>query len=171
MSEHCETECPRCGEPAVGTRFCPSCGLKIGTPPEMATPPPWEIHDVSLEAAGPPLEDVHTPQVVAASVPLVEAPLPDWWEVRDDDHVPGEASVDAVSEVSFASDQELGEATVDSPPVDPGDDAEPVSQHHVSRPAAEPWTAPRSRSRRVAFLCLAALIALVVLVPVRRLRR
>jgi zinc-ribbon domain len=212
MSEHGATECPRCGEPAVGTRFCPSCGLKLGSSPEMPTRPAWEVRDVSVEAFAPPqedmapppediapplhdmapvLEDVPTPPVVAASTPVVEAQPPDWWETRDADPAPGEPPLDAVPGVIFAIDEERNEPDgeippvdfravnfppvdfppVDFPPVDSADEAQPAPLHHMSRPVAEPWTPPRSRGRRVAFLCLVALLALVVFVPTRRARR
>jgi hypothetical protein len=212
MSEQGETECPRCGEPAVGTRFCPSCGLKLlGSSPVMQAPPAWEVNEVSTEPAGPPLADLRIPAVVPASIPVVESRPPDWWAIRDADDAPGKPSVDVVPEpvvdvvpepvvdavpepvvdavpepvvdavpepvvdtepeLTFAPAPELSEPTVETPRGHPEDDTERVTQHHVPRPMAEPWTPPRSRGRRVAFLCLAALIALVVFVPGRRLHR
>ncbi len=199
MNEYGETVCARCGE-AVGTRFCPSCGLKIESAPEMPARPAWEVRDVTPKVDYGPLEEVPSAHGVAAAVPAVEAPpLPDWWEVRDaapevaqgsledvgldqasghesngvGDDLPDEAFVDPMPEVTFASAEPLAEPTVESPSVDPvpaRDDAQPGLRHHVSPPVAEPWTDHRPRSRRVAVLCLAVLI-LVLLVPARRLRR
>lgn len=199
MNEHGETVCARCGE-AVGTRFCPSCGLKIESSPETPARPAWEVRDTTPEVDYGPLEDVPSAHVVAAAVPAVEAPsLPDWWELRDagpevaqgslDDvglgqassvesngvgeGLPDDAFVDPMPEVTFASDQPLTEPTVESPSVDPApprDEPQPDLRHHASPPVAEPWTDHRSHSRRMAVLCLALLIV-VLFLPARRLRR
>ena len=174
MTEH-ERDCPRCGEPAHDHRFCPSCGLNIASLSEMPTRTEWQDRDASDAIAQGPREAVWSGQGLSA----VESN-------GVGDHIPGETSAASVSEIESdrppaedataegPAEDNTAESASESVLVDPvplRDDAQPGMQHDRSRSVVGLWIARRSRSQRVAFLCLAAVIGLVVVLTSRDLRR
>ena len=54
MTEHVETACPRCGEAAADYRFCPFCGLNLGSMSEVPGHE-WETGYGSQQPADKPL--------------------------------------------------------------------------------------------------------------------
>lgn len=86
MTEHVETACPRCGEAAADYRFCPFCGLNLGSMSEVPGHE-WETGYGSQQPADEPLQ------------------LPTFAEAAGSngasEHIADEASATAVPEIGF----------------------------------------------------------------------
>ena len=86
MTEHVETACPRCGEAAADYRFCPFCGLNLGSMSEVPGHE-WETGYGSQQPAYEPLKP------------------PTFAEAADSngasEHTADEASATAVPEIGF----------------------------------------------------------------------
>ena len=56
MTEHFQSVCPSCGEPAANYRFCPWCGMNIGSLPESPARTQWEAGGASEQVAQDPVQ-------------------------------------------------------------------------------------------------------------------
>jgi hypothetical protein len=86
MTEHVETACPRCGEAAADYRFCPFCGLNLGSMSEVPVHE-WETGYGSQQPADKPLK----PPTFAEAADSNAA----------SEHTADEASATAVPEIGF----------------------------------------------------------------------
>ena len=87
MTEHVETACPRCGEAAADYRFCPFCGLNLGSMSEVPGHE-WETGYGSQQPAYEPLKP---------PTPLAEAAGSN----GASEHTADAASATAVPEIGF----------------------------------------------------------------------
>ena len=164
MTAYEERLCPRCGHPAGDHRFWPSCGLTIDSSSEVslrAEPEPGGVSDETVQAR----EALSSGQAAAIEANGLC------------DEIPGQTFAAPVS--GSDSDRPPAEDTtaeVVAAPPEPLEvpvryDARPVTQHDGWRSVVRLWIARRSRSQRVAFVCLVGVIGLAAFLTGRDSRR